>query len=79
MAVYDALELRLIGEDRVEYVRAREDVPIETELEHFLSRTDIYETGWVLVEGGRFIRYDRVASVSMVRGLDDERPMVALG
>ena len=76
MATYDALELRLNDSGTVEYVRAPEDVAVETLLEQFLKREGIFLLGWILVEDAgeepRYIRYDRVSSVTIVRGLDDE-------
>jgi hypothetical protein len=79
MALYDALELTMIDEKRVEYVRGSEGVPIERELERFIRRSVGYESGWVKVEGGddgRYVRYDRIASVSIRRGLDDHAPPI---
>jgi hypothetical protein len=38
---------------------------------HFLRRTHAYELGWVKVEGAKYIRYERIASVAIKRGLDD--------
>jgi hypothetical protein len=72
MAPYDALVLHLIDQERPEFVRATEGVPIEEELRRFLGRASDYERDWVKVEGGKYVRYDRVASVSLIRGLDDE-------
>jgi hypothetical protein len=72
MAHYDALELQVIDQERSEYIRAREDVSIDEELVHFLRRTHAYELGWVRVEGDKYIRYDRIASVAIKRGLDAE-------
>ncbi len=75
MAVYDALELTMIDERQTEYVRAREGIPIEQELRSFISRSHGYESDWIKVEAGdeeRYVRYDRIASVKVVRGLDDE-------
>jgi hypothetical protein len=74
VAEYDALELQMIGQDRPEYVRGREATSIERELESFLFQSDGYEGDWVKVVGddARYVRYDRIASVSIVRGLDDE-------
>jgi hypothetical protein len=81
MAVYDALALTVIDDMQTEYVRAREGIPIEQELRSFISRSHGYESDWIKVEAGdeeRYVRYDRIASVKVVRGLDDERePMVA--
>jgi hypothetical protein len=74
VAKNDALELQMIGQDRREYVRGREGISIEAELESFLFQSHGYEGGWVKVVGddARYVRYDRIASVSIVRGLDDE-------
>jgi hypothetical protein len=72
MADYDALELRVIDEERYEYIRAQEGSSIDEELLHFLRRTHAYELGWVKVEGSKYIRYDRIASVAVRRGLSDE-------
>jgi hypothetical protein len=72
MAHYDALELQVIDQQRHEYIRARGDVSIDEELVHFLRRTHAYELGWVKVEGEKYIRYDRIASVAIMRGLDEE-------
>jgi len=81
MAVYDALELRMIDQGRPEYVPAREGDRIEKELDRFIHKTHGYETGWVKVrdgqDGDRFVRYDRVASVSIVRGIDDGHVPIA--
>jgi hypothetical protein len=71
MAKYDALELQVVDQDRPEYLRPGEGVSIDDELVHFLRRTHAYELGWVKVEGSKYIRYERIASVSIRRGLDD--------
>jgi hypothetical protein len=68
---YDALELQVIDQEGYEYIRAREGVAIDEELVHFLRRTHAYELGWVKVEGAKYIRYERIASVAIKRGLDD--------
>jgi len=70
MAQYDALELQVIDQDRPEYIRPDEGVSIDDELVHFLRRTHAYELGWVKVEGAKYIRYERIASVAIKRGLD---------
>jgi hypothetical protein len=72
MAHYEALELQVIDQKRYEYIRAREGLSIHEELVHFLRRTHAYELGWVKVEGDKYIRYERIASVAIKRGLDDE-------
>lgn len=72
MARYDALELRVIDEEGYEYIRAQDGTSIDEELVHFLRRTHAYELGWVKVEGAKYIRYDRIASVAIRRGLSDE-------
>ena len=64
MAAYDALELHIIS--------------VEAELKRFITKASGYELGWVKVEGDRYVRYDRVASVEIKRGLDDDSaPMIA--
>jgi hypothetical protein len=68
---YDALELQVIDQKGYEYIRAREGVSIDEELVHFLRRTHAYELGWVKVEGAKYIRYERIASVAIKRGLND--------
>ena len=82
MAVYDALELTMIDEKQGEYVRARKSIPIEQELRSVISGSHGYESDWIQVEGGdedRYVRYDRIASVRISRGLDDQRePTVAI-
>lgn len=72
MAHYDALELKVIDEKGCEYIRAHEGVSIDDELLRFLRRTHTYELGWVKVEGDKYVRYDRIASVAIKRGLDDK-------
>ncbi|TMM00749.1 MAG: hypothetical protein E6G02_13475 [Actinobacteria bacterium] len=71
-APYDALELQVLDQKGYEYIRARDAVSIDEELVHFLRRTHAYELGWVKVEGDKYIRYDRIASVSIKRGLSEE-------
>jgi hypothetical protein len=71
MAQYDALELRIIDQARPEYIRPRDGVSVDEELVHFLRRTHAYELGWVKVEAAKYIRYERIASVEIKRGLDD--------
>jgi hypothetical protein len=71
MAEYDALELEIIDHDRPEYIRPGEGVSIDDELVHFLRRTHAYELGWVKVEGDKYIRYERIASVAIKRSMDD--------
>ena len=82
MAVYDALALTMIDDMQTEYVRPREGTPIEQELRSFISRSHGYESDWIQVEAGdeeRYVRYDRIASVRVVRGLGDQRePTVAV-
>ena len=77
MSTYDALELRLDDSATVEYVRAPEDVAVETLLEQFVLREGDFLVGWILVQDAgeepRYIRYESVASVTIARGLDDER------
>ena len=70
MAHYDALELQIIDEDRPEYIRPDEGVSVDDELVHFPRRTHAYELGWVKVEGAKYIRYERIASVAIKRGLE---------
>ena len=70
MAHHDALELQIIDEDRPEYIRPDEGVSVDDELVHFLRRTHAYELGWVKVEGAKYIRYERIASVAIKRGLE---------
>jgi len=72
MAQYDALELQVIEQKGYEYVRAREGVSVDDELVRFLKRTHAYELGWVKVEGDKYIRYERIASVAIRRGLEEE-------
>jgi len=72
MAHYDALELQIIDQDRSEYIRPDEGVSVDDELVHFLRRTHAYELGWVKVEGAKYIRYERIASVAIKRGLGDK-------
>ena len=74
MAQFDALELQVIDEKGHEYIRAREGVSIDDELVRFLRRTHAYELGWVKVEGAKYIRYERIASVAIKRGLDESGP-----
>jgi hypothetical protein len=73
MASYDALELQVIDQKDYEYIRARDGVSIDEELVHFLRRTHAYELGWVKVEGAKYIRYERIASVAIKRGLEGDR------
>jgi hypothetical protein len=79
MAQYDALELQVVDQQGYEYIRAREGVSIDDELVRFLRRTHAYELGWVKVEGGKYIRYERIASVAIRRDLDEERGAAAPG
>ena len=73
MAKYDALVLEVIGEARPLEVRVPEG-NIEVELQNFLNRTAPYETGWIRVHGDeeKYVRYERIASVTVWRGQDDE-------
>ena len=79
MAQYDALELQVIDHEGYEYIRAREAVSIDDELVRFLRRTHAYELGWVKVEGAKYIRYERIASVAIRRDLDEESGAAAPG
>jgi len=74
MAHYDALELQVTDQKGYEYIRAREAVSIDDELVRLLRRTHAYELGWVKVEGDKYIRYERIASVAIRRGLDETGP-----
>jgi hypothetical protein len=73
MASYDALELQVIDQKDYEYIRARDGVSIDEELVHILRRTHAYELVRVKVEGAKYIRYERIASVAIKRGLEDDR------
>jgi hypothetical protein len=77
MAPYDALVLHLIGQERPEFIRATEGVSIDEELRRLLGRASDYERAWVKVEGDKYVRYDRITSVSVARGLDDESGRLA--
>jgi hypothetical protein len=79
MAQYDALELQVVDQQGYEYIRAREGVSIDDELVRFLRRTHAYELGWVKVEGDKYIRYERIASVAIRRDLDEESGAAAPG
>jgi hypothetical protein len=79
MAQYDALELQVIDHKGYEYIRAREAVSIDDELVRFLRRTHAYELGWVKVEGDKYIRYERIASVAIKRGLVEKSGRAAPG
>ena len=72
MPAYDALELKVIDQEGYEYIRASDEVPIEEELVRFMKRTHDYELVWVKVESGKYVRYDRIESVAITRGLDDD-------
>jgi hypothetical protein len=76
---YDARELEVIDQQGYEYIRAREGVSIDEELVHFLRRTHAYELGWVKVEGAKYIRYERIASVAIKRAVDEESGQAAPG
>jgi len=65
---YDALELEIIDQEQREYIRVDGDV--QDELVHFLKRTHDYQLAWVKVEGDKYVRYDRIASVAIRRGMD---------
>jgi hypothetical protein len=71
MAPYDALELEIIDQETPEYIRVDDEASVQDELVHFLKRTHAYELPWVKVEGGKYVRYDRIASVAVRRDLDD--------
>jgi hypothetical protein len=79
MAQYDALELQVVDQPGYEYIRAREGVSIDDELVRFLRRTHAYELGWVKVEGAKYVRYERIASVAIKRGLQEESGAAAPG
>jgi len=79
MASHDVLELQVIDQEGYEYIRAREGVSVDEELVHFLRRTHAYELGWVKVDGAKYIRYERIASVAIKRGLDDRSAQAAPG
>ncbi|MGN6430329.1 MAG: hypothetical protein ACTHNB_06285 [Gaiellaceae bacterium] len=70
MAQYDALELEIIDQEQREYIRVNRG-DVQDELVHFLKRTHDYELAWVKVEGDKYVRYDRIASVAIKRGVDD--------
>jgi hypothetical protein len=74
MALYDALELTVIGQEQREYVRVPKGKTAQWMLNAFINKTYKFAGIWVDVQHGRYIRYDRVASVSIVTGLEDERP-----
>lgn len=73
MALYDALELEIVDHEERAYIRVSEGSSVQDELVHFLNRTHAYELPWVKVEGDKYIRYDRIASVTIKRGLDNDR------
>ena len=72
MASHDVLELQVIDQEGYEYIRAREGVSVDEELVHFLRRTHAYELA-------KYIRYERIASVAIKRGLDDRSAQAAPG
>ena len=80
MAEQDALELRVIDQGSSEYVTAPEGTSIEEVLERFVTRSAGFERDWVKVddEGERYVRYDRIISVSIVRGEDRARHLQPL-
>ena len=69
---YDALELQMMDQGRSEYIRASEGLSIDEELVRFMRRTHDYELVWVKVDGGKYVRYDRIESVAIRRGLDED-------
>jgi hypothetical protein len=71
MAPYDALELEIIDQEQREYIRVDRGVSVQDELVHFLKRTHDYQLAWVKVEGDKYVRYDRIASVAVRRSVDD--------
>jgi hypothetical protein len=71
MPPYDALELEIIDQEQREYILVDQGASIQDELVHFLKRTHDYELAWVKVEGDKYVRYDRIASVAIRRGVDD--------
>jgi hypothetical protein len=77
MAEYDALELEIIDRDGYEYVRVDDGTSVQDELVRFMKRTHNYELPWVKVESGKYIRYERIASVAVKRGVDVESGALA--
>jgi hypothetical protein len=77
MAAYDALELEIIDRDGYEYVRVDDEASVQDELVRFMKRTHNYELPWVKVESGKYIRYERIASVAVKRGVDAESGALA--
>jgi hypothetical protein len=77
MAEYDALELEIIDRDGYEYVRVDDEASVQDELVRFMKRTHNYELPWVKVESGKYIRYERIASVAVKRGVDAESGALA--
>jgi hypothetical protein len=71
MAPYDALELEIIDQEKREYIRVGDGASAHDELVHFLKRTHAYELPWVKVEGDKYVRYDRIASVAVRLDLDE--------
>jgi hypothetical protein len=74
MEPYHALELEIIDQEKREYIRVGDGAAIHDELVHFLKRTHAYELPWVKVEGDKYVRYDRIASVTIKRDPDDGAP-----
>jgi hypothetical protein len=70
MPAYDALELEIIDQEQREYIRVNGG-DVQDELVHFLKRTHDYQLAWVKVDGDKYVRYDRIASVAIRRGVDD--------
>jgi len=72
MATYDALELEIIGQDRREYIRLRPLEDAEKVLDMFLKS----DHRWVRVHSDdgepKHVLLERVASVTLRRGLDDD-------
>jgi hypothetical protein len=71
MASHDALELEIIDQEQREYIRVDQGNSVQDELVHFLKRTHDYQLAWVKVDGDKYVRYDRIASVAIRRGVDD--------
>jgi hypothetical protein len=71
MAPNDALELEIIDQEKREYILVGDGASVQDELLHFLKRTHAYELPWVKVEGHKYVRYDRIASVAVRRDVGD--------
>ena len=77
-AAYDALVLQLLDEKAPIQMRVSEGDTLDDLLHRFVNRTDEFASDWMRIDGTKFVRYDRVIGIHVLRGHHDPEGMVGV-